>query len=91
MKHPHYYPTYDSQELSILNSNDIFVLKTNILTKDDRDKIAPLLMEDDRIKRWTVDIYDIDKVLRIESQHLKLSEILDLTRQAGYYSEELPD
>ncbi len=91
MTHPVYHPIYNSNDLSAFKGNDIFVLKTNVVTNDDLEKMASVLSEEYRIKKWSVDMFDIDKVLRIESQQLKLSEILELTRQAGYYCEELPD
>ncbi len=91
MTHPVYHPIYNSNDLYAFKGNDIFVLKTNVVTNDDLEKMASVLSEEYRIKKWSVDMFDIDKVLRIESQQLKLSEILELTRQAGYYCEELPD
>ncbi len=92
MTQPFYNPTYDAPGTVLnTNTNDVFVFKTNIATADDLNKITLVMSEEYRIKKWSVDMHDIDKVLRIESQQLKLSEILELTRLAGYWCEELPD
>ncbi|CAN5316023.1 hypothetical protein BH10BAC4_BH10BAC4_18610 [soil metagenome] len=87
-----YKPTYDTEgKPARENNHDILVFKTNILTHGDVEKIAPILSDQFRILKWTVDLNDIDKVLRIESQLLGPREIIEMILQAGYQCEELPD
>lgn len=41
---------------------------------------------------WSIDLEDIDKVLRIEAeQTLVEKEVIDLIQDCGYVCEELPD
>lgn len=68
---------------------DILVFKTNILREDDVEKVTFMMNEDVRIKRWTVDREDCDKVLRVEANEMLPDEIIELIRQAGYACEEL--
>jgi tRNA G26 N,N-dimethylase Trm1 len=70
---------------------DILVFKTNIRLKKDVRKIATLFDGHPLIKRWSVDITDIDKVIRIESINLLPGEVINALESAGYCCEELPD
>jgi hypothetical protein len=45
----------------------------------------------DSISRWNIDLEDIDKVLRIESNDIELTEIVQLIHNAGFQCEELAD
>ena len=68
---------------------EILVFKTNILQEDDVEKVTFMMNEDVRIKRWTVDREDCDKVLRVEANEVLPDEIINLIKQAGYACEEL--
>jgi hypothetical protein len=70
---------------------DILVFKTNVCQESDLQKVAAVISEDGRIRRWNVDQDDIDNVLRIESSHLHPEDVIELIRKAGFYCEELPD
>ena len=70
---------------------EILVFKTNIQLKEDIEKIVLTLNEDIRIKRWTVDREDCDKVLRVEASHMSPTDVIELIKKAGYACEELPD
>jgi|GEM_PF-168205 len=70
---------------------DILIFKTDVRNEYDVEKIASLMTEDPRIKRWSIDLQDIDKVLRVESQHVQEQEIISHLRKAGYRCEELHD
>lgn len=70
---------------------DIHVLKTNILNVEDLNKLVPVLTDEFRILKWTVDLHDVDKVLRIESNDISQQEVIELISAAGYCCEELPD
>jgi hypothetical protein len=71
--------------------SDILVFKTNILHDADLVKISDLLNADGRIRKWNVDLEDIDHVLRIQSDQLEIFEAITLVEKAGFICEELPD
>jgi hypothetical protein len=68
---------------------DILVFKTNISDEADVIKVKVRMKDERRIRRWTVDREDCDKVLRIEADALHPGEIIELVNQAGYACEEL--
>jgi len=69
----------------------ILVFKTNLITKEEVNDIAPLLQNHVDVLRWNVDHHDKDNVLRIETTNLLPGDIELLLREAGYFCEELPD
>lgn len=73
------------------NANTILIFETNIRYKKDVTKVAAYMAADGRIKRWTIDREDCSRVLRIESQNLDPSEVINLINQAGFSCAELPD
>ncbi len=70
---------------------DILIFRTNIRDKKDLARVAPLLRSEQRIRHWTVDLGDIDKVLRVESEQLSIGQVNRLIRQQGFDCEELTD
>ncbi|MGE0589674.1 MAG: hypothetical protein AB7O48_13945 [Cyclobacteriaceae bacterium] len=76
-----------SNKLSI----NIFVFRTNLNSATDIDTISHVMDASAAVLNWSVDIEDIDKVLRIESLRENANEIIELVRLAGYQCEELPD
>lgn len=72
-------------------SHSVLVFKTNISDASDLKSVFAALQEEPRIRKWNIDIEDIDNVLRIESDLLEPSEIIHLINQFGFYCEELPD
>ena len=69
----------------------VHVFKTNIDSAGEVEKIAAVLSAETRIIKWNIDAYDVDNVLRVESNELTSNEIAELVRNAGCYCEELPD
>ncbi|MCE6990002.1 hypothetical protein [Dyadobacter sp. CY323] len=69
----------------------ILVFRTNINRKKHVRTISPLLNGCDTIKKWNVDLSDIDNVLRIEATHSDCAPVIELVKQAGYACEELTD
>lgn len=69
----------------------ILVFKTNIRTQYDVNSIKPVLDAIPQILRWNIDTEDIDRVLRIESGGLTVSDIIQLINKAGYDCEDLWD
>jgi hypothetical protein len=67
---------------------NILVFKTNIKQKEDTGKIAKALAIDS-ISQWTVDVNDIDCVLRVVTQTLSTNEIITIITHEGYECSEL--
>lgn len=68
---------------------EIFVFKTDINTKLDCRKLAPVFDNLPGLTEWSVDTGDCDKVLRVVGI-LTPGAIIDLVRQHGFFCEELP-
>ncbi len=69
----------------------ILVFKTNIDCKDDVCFLTPILNSCIGIMKWSVDLSDIDNVLRIESDDPDHSRVIEIVRNAGFFCEELVD
>jgi hypothetical protein len=78
-------------QTDLRNRVDILIFRTNIRDKKDLARIAPFLRSEQRIRYWTVDLGDIDKVLRIESEQLTIGQVSRLIQQQGFVCEELSD
>ncbi len=79
-------------DFSLTNTGiKILVFKTNILSRKEVKRLGPVLHKLAGVCRWNVDLMDIDKVLRIETEELQAQEIIDVLTEAGYFCEELPD
>ncbi len=72
-------------------SRKILAFKTSIRFKKDVKKLEQMLNQFIGNKRWNIDLDDIDKVLRIETETLTTQDIVHVINQAGYFCEELPD
>ena len=68
---------------------EVIILKTNIRYKKQVKAVAPLLDGQNNIMKWNIDLHDIDKVLRIESDDMELREVVQLIQEAGFRCEEL--
>ena len=83
---------HDTEIISLTEEKyDVSVFKTNLTSENDLRKIAVRFAPDSRIKRWNVDMQDIDRVLRIESQQVNAKEIINNLAEAGFSCEELTD
>lgn len=71
-----------------LDLKHILLFKTNIQTVDDKSRIAKVMAKQ-KIDQWTVDLHDVDFVLRIVSPVLKPEEVIHLVSETGYQCEEL--
>lgn len=74
---------------SILSEYQVTVLKSNVVTRFDRFKLGLVLDHRPLINRWTVDQEDIDHVIRIESNHIGVDELIALINSAGFECSEL--
>jgi hypothetical protein len=69
----------------------VLVFKTSIDTETDVETISQVLNPVLGRDAWNVDLDDIDKVLRIETEHRPVRDIIDLITRQGYICQELPD
>jgi hypothetical protein len=72
--------------------NQIIVLKTDVQTSDEIERIAPIFNLHHSITKWTIDIEDIDNVLRIEcSDNTSEEQMIGLLNSYGVGCRELVD
>jgi hypothetical protein len=67
----------------------ISIFRTTVASMEDLNKLAPLLnalMED---LKWTIDLFDSDKILRVKSQVNKNEEIISVVSGLGFDCENL--
>ncbi len=70
----------------------LLIFKTDIKTKKKIKTIKPLLNGLSTIINWSIDIEDIDNVLRIEtSENLDEKDIINLVKTNGFNCEVLTD
>lgn len=68
----------------------LLILKTNIQSKRKLNKLVPVFNGHQSIQHWSVDLEDIDKVLRIETnKNIEEQEIIELVKNHGFYAEDL--
>lgn len=72
-----------------LHPMQVLVFKTNVRFKKQIDAIKPHINTLHGILRWNVDLYDKDKILRIETYNLSARVVEDTLQRAGYFCEEL--
>lgn len=70
---------------------DVYVFKTDINTASLIESVKPLLNSYQYISDWSIDIEDIDNVLRIISVELLENEIIQIIKSKGFICEALPD
>lgn len=71
-----------------INIEHILLFKTTISTEADKRFIAKV-MEARQIEQWTVDLQDVDCVLRIVSSTLQRTEVIEFISENGYLCEVL--
>tara|TARA_R110000868_G_scaffold37543_2_gene132713 strand:- start:1416 stop:1670 length:255 start_codon:yes stop_codon:yes gene_type:complete len=70
----------------------LFILRTDIKTKKKVKAIKPFLNNHSGIIKWTIDIEDIDNVLKIEAtSNLSQHSIINEIKQQGFYCDALED
>ncbi len=70
----------------------LFILKTNIKSQVQVNKLKPVFQKYQHIARWTVDLDDIDKVLKVETKvDAEQTEMIKIVQEQGINCEELPD
>jgi len=72
--------------------DNVFIFKTNVNSSYDVTIVNSLLSKFPQVKRSTIDLRDVDKVLRVEYENnIEMELIINKINQLGYYCEELPD
>ncbi|MEQ8905926.1 hypothetical protein [Ekhidna sp.] len=71
------------------HSINTLILKTNIRTTADVEKVSQAFSKLNCIKRWTVDIDDWEHVLKVEVYMLSYKNIAVLLDRIGYECSEL--
>ena len=71
------------------NSTHILIFRTNINTNTDKLRVKAAIGALPHIKDWSVDMDDIDRVLRVVSHTPQPEQIILLINQAGYQCHEL--
>lgn len=70
----------------------LFILKTDIKSQWQVNKLKPVFQKYEHIARWTVDLDDIDRVLKLETHvDTEQQDMIKLVQDQGIYCEELPD
>ncbi|WP_406684073.1 hypothetical protein N1F78_15490 [Seonamhaeicola sp. MEBiC1930] len=68
----------------------IHILKTNIKSKPAVNTLKLLFNAHPDIVRWSIDLEDIDKVLRVETNNnIEQEDIIEQVSSRGFYCEEL--
>lgn len=68
----------------------LIILRTNIKTRKKLKTIVPVLDNHTSIHQWSIDIEDIDNVLRVQTnEDLQEKDVIQLVREHGFYAEDL--
>ena len=67
----------------------ISIFKTNIDSHHDLNQIKPYLNALKADLKWTIDLFDCDKILRVDSSVNKNEEIILAVNKMGYICENL--
>jgi len=70
---------------------EVLVFKTNINSESEMQQLAVLFNAIKEIECWNIDLTDCDRILRVRTKHISPLSIIQLTQQAGFTCEELPD
>ena len=73
------------------NSMNALIFKTNIDSEKDFIEVKKSLIKNRNIEECTIDLDDVDKVLRILSDSLTVKEIEKEILAMGFYCKELED
>lgn len=68
---------------------DILIFRTSITTEQDIERIETLFAQYPCIYKWNVDLEDWEKVLRIESEGISTTEVIEALRTINIYALEL--
>ena len=67
----------------------VFDFKTDVQTEYDKNRLIALLLDREQIEDCSIDLDDIDSVLRVISSKLSGRQITELINQQGFSCTEL--
>lgn len=70
---------------------EIFVFRTGVIDHTGISKIAPQLDSMTGIYKWSFDLEDHEKILRVEAAGILPGQIVKVLEGMNYHCEELPD
>ncbi len=70
---------------------NILVFKTNVSNQTQVKRLSTHMKAMEGVIKWSVDLHDCDKVLRIEASNLLPHRVEHIVSNAGYYCKELQD
>lgn len=70
---------------------EIAIMKTDISTREDFRRVRNRLLRIYSIRECTIDLEDIDKVVRVVGDKIKTNTLVDKIKSYGYLCEELSD
>jgi hypothetical protein len=73
------------------NSNTILIFATNLKTERDKTIITTVLNNNPEIEQWSIDLEDIDSVLRIVSTTLNAKKIIQIIKEQDFKCSELSE
>lgn len=68
---------------------DILIFRTSITTEQDIERIETLFAQYPCIHRWNVDLEDWEKILRIESEGISITEVIEALQTINIDASEL--
>ncbi|MCR9173565.1 MAG: hypothetical protein NXI10_13775 [bacterium] len=69
----------------------IHIFRTVAPNDDCISQLSEVMSEHPEISRWHLDLEDIDKVLKVETDSLSEASIISLARDSNIVCESLPD
>ena len=66
-------------------------MKTDISKREDFRKLRNRLLRIYSIRECTIDLEDVDKVVRVVGDEIETNTVVDKIKSYGYLCEELPD
>lgn len=71
---------------------EVLVFRTDIASQEKIESIQPFLNRNKKVLKWSIDIKDIDNVLRIEAApSLFEQDVIGLISMHGFYVEPMLD
>ena len=71
---------------------EVLIFETDIKTKRKIKLLKPLFNNHPKISNWTIDLEDVDKVLRIETtSNLSEEAIINMVQLKGFFIQPLAD
>ncbi len=71
---------------------NLLIFETNVTSRKRLRALKPVLGKLSEVLDWTVDIEDIDHVLRIEATpNLTEADVIKVVRRHGFYIDIMPD